>query len=126
MRAAAVCGLFAAIAIFCSSTAQVEARPQYNTAWQKKYPDVVNANEVKEKVKCAVCHPGTKKTDRNAYGKAMGAALGKKNEKDAKAIEASFVKAEGEKSETEGKTFGDLLKDKKLPAKVDAPKEDKK
>jgi hypothetical protein len=117
-----VCNVAAAIAILCFASMQVEARPQYNTAWLKKYDAVAKANDVKDKVKCAVCHPGKDKKDRNAYGKAVGAALGKKMEKDPKAIEAAFVKAEGEKSESEGKTFGDLLKDKKLPAKVEPAK----
>jgi len=126
MKAAMSCGVMMVIAIVCASPTQVEARPKYNAAWLKKYDAVVKANDVTTKVKCAVCHPGKEKKDRNAYGKAVGAALSKKNEMDLKAIDAAFVKAEAEKSETEGKTFGDLLKEKKLPAKVEPAKEEKK
>lgn len=113
----------AAFAFFCSTANQAEARPKYSANWQKKYPEVVKANDVEKKVKCAVCHPGGKTKMRNAYSKAIQAALPKKNEMDEKAILAAFEKAAAEKSETEGKTFGDLLKENKLPAKTEAPKE---
>ena len=56
------------------------------------------------------------KKEKNNYGAAFGKALGAKNEKDGEKIKAALIKAEGEKSAVDGKTFGDLLKDGKLPA----------
>lgn len=91
-----------------------DARPQYKTAFEKKYPKVKAAN----KITCDVCHvKGEKdKKKRNDYGTALAKAVGK-NEKDKDKIDDALGKTEKEKSGTEGKTFGDLLDDGKLPGK---------
>ena len=76
--------------------------------------------------RCGVCHEGKKtKTDkkpRNAYGKALQEALGKKmvKNKEKDLILESFAKTEKVKSGIEDKTFGDLLKEEKLPAPAKA------
>jgi len=114
-----VFGLAVAGVVFVSNLKSVEARPKYFTVFKKQYPKVTEA----KKVKCNICHFGKKKKNRNDYGKALEKLVGKKNQKDIKKIKAAFKKAEKLKSSTKDKTFGDLLKDGKLPGK--APKSDK-
>lgn len=67
------------------------------------------------KVSCAVCHPSKSKKDRNNYGAALTKALGAKKVKDTAKIKAALEKIGKEKSATEGKTFGDLIKAGELP-----------
>ncbi len=103
-------------AILFSGSNTVEARPKYRTVFQKHYEKVAENN----KITCFVCHGKTDgkmdKKKRNIYGMAVGKAMGKTNETDEDKIKAGFGKAEKGKSATEGKTFGDLLEDGKLPA----------
>jgi cytochrome c553 len=93
----------------------VDARPEYNTQFWDKYPSL---KDLKEETKCSACHDPKDKKIRNDYGKAVGTALGEPKIKDAEKIKAALTKAEGEKSSTAGKTFGDLIKDGKLPGKL--------
>lgn len=88
------------------------ARPQFVNPMKEEYPAL--ADQISQQ-KCGVCHFGSKKANRNDYGKAMAEALGEKNLKDVEKIKASLKKIETEKSSVEGKTFGDLIKDGKLP-----------
>lgn len=93
-----------------STTAQ--ARPLYLKQFSEMYPEVKEAAVVK----CGVCHigaPGGKKW--NDYGTAFGKTLGGANVKQAQAVQTGLKKTEGEKG-TAGMTFGDLLKEGKLPA----------
>lgn len=99
-----------AVGSFLGSEAQ--ARPNYCATFIGHYSAVKEAAQAK----CGICHPGQDKKERNNYGAAFGKALGAKNEKDEAKIKEALKKAEGEKSAVEGKTFGDLLKDGKLPA----------
>jgi hypothetical protein len=111
------CWLLVGGLLFAVGAQQAHARPYFLKMWIEAYPDVAKDNDVKEKVKCNVCHVGTNKKMRNAYGKALQKAFGKKLKKsDDQEFNDGLKKVEGEKSETEGKTFGDLLKDKKLPS----------
>jgi len=88
------------------------ARLLYCKTFIAKYENVKEAKTTK----CAICHPkGKKKTDRNDYGVALAKALAAENQKDAKKVEEALKKAEAGKSSVEGKKFGDLLKDGKLP-----------
>jgi len=92
------------------------ARPQYERAMSKVYPEFnkKHANE-NGKLSCSICHPTKKKKERNNYGTAFGKGLEKKNEKDEAKLKAALEKAAKEKSATEGKTFGDLIKEGELP-----------
>ena len=90
---------------------QAQARPQYFKAFAAMYPDF----KVDAAVKCAVCHKPPDKKSRNDYGAAVGKSLGSKNQKDPDMINAALEKAAAEPSPTEGKTFGDLIKDGTLP-----------
>ena len=95
-------------------TADAQARPEYqNKGFIPMYPALKAEIET---VKCGVCH-GSEKKIRNDYGKAVGEALGAKLVKDEEKIKEALKKAEAGKSSVEGKTFGDLIKDGKLPGK---------
>ena len=97
------------------------ARPQYIKEFAKKYP---NLEEQAKDQKCNVCHFGTKKTNHNDYGLAIkkkfeeakaGAKKDGKNVKEPEVIAKAYADVETEKSKVEGKTFGDLIKENKLP-----------
>jgi hypothetical protein len=97
------------------SPMKVEARPQYKEQFEKKYTGL--AAEV-VKVKCGVCHPPgaeEKKKARNNYGQALGKVLNAKNVTDKEAILKALITIEAQKSASEGKTFGDLIKAGTLP-----------
>ncbi|MBL8818905.1 MAG: hypothetical protein JNL58_22950 [Planctomyces sp.] len=102
------------VAVVVVSGGEASARPKYLTVATATYPDLAK-KQTDGKLTCAMCHPGTKKTDRNNYGLAVGKGLGKKNETDEAKIKEAITKAEKEASKTEGKTFGDLIKEGTLP-----------
>jgi DUF4097 and DUF4098 domain-containing protein YvlB len=111
MRGLMVAGVVAGLAIGFNT--RVEARPNYKKAFDTTYEKVAKDN----KTNCNVCHKeGTDdKKMRNNYGEALAKNIAKM-EKDEAKIKEAFTKTEKEKSAIEGKTFGDLLKDGKLPA----------
>jgi hypothetical protein len=117
----AVAGLVLALAgIVCLTSARnAEARPQYLGMWMQTYPKVAEKNDVKNSVKCNVCHVGSVKKNRNDYGKAIVKALeGKKNltlKKKADFVDA--LKTAAKEKNADGKTFGDLLEADELPSK---------
>jgi cytochrome c553 len=110
----ACCAVLSALVV---SGPEAQARPDYLKAFTSTYPKLKTEADT---AKCGVCHPEEKKSVRNDYGKAFGTSLGEKNLKMAdneKKITDAMKKTESEKSGTEGKTFGDLIKDGKLPGK---------
>ena len=67
------------------------------------------------KAKCNLCHEGKSKKDKNAYGELLGKLLDrKKDAKNPEKIRQALVAVESEKSPS-GETYGDLLKEGKLP-----------
>lgn len=89
------------------------ARIQYFNEFKKKYDKI----EGVEDHKCGICHGGNKGANKkkvSEYGKALGEALGGKNVKGEDKIGEALDKIES-KDAGEGKTYGDLLKDGKLP-----------
>lgn len=104
-----------AMAVVCVSLASdvAQARPKYLGEFKAAYSNVAEAEEAK----CGVCHPAQDKKVKNDYADALGKALDGKNIMDVEKIKAALKKIEGEKSATDGKTFGQLLKDGKLPGK---------
>ena len=107
------CGLaLAAANVWLAPTA--DARPEYNTQFWDAYPSL---KDLKDATKCEACHGKDKKV-RNDYGKSVGEALGEAKVKDAEKIKGALKKAEAGKSSVDGKTFGDLIKDGKLPGKA--------
>ncbi len=110
-----VTGLALAGLMVVCSLQSADARPQYLKAFAAKYPKVTEAKTVK----CGVCHMGKKKKPRNPYGVVLDKLVGKKNQKDAKAIDGALTKAAATKITKDGKeTYGDLLKAGKLPYKA--------
>lgn len=95
------------------------ARPKYKDAINDKYPDLAKKHGTDGKLTCAVCHPDKDNKKRNNYGVAFAGKLEKKNETDMDKIKEALTKTEGEKSKTEGKTFGDLIKAGELPGTND-------
>lgn len=109
------------LAFVVMSSGQAQARPAFVGVFKKTYPELAKSKDVK--VNCAVCHnskENKKKKHRNNYGVAMKDALGKKNEKDKEKIAEALKKVEEKKSHVEGKTFGELIADGKLPGKDEA------
>lgn len=88
-----------------------QARSGYRKAFIAKYDKVKDAKTAG----CAICHPSKDKKERNDYGQTLGKILAAKNEKDSAKVETALKKTETSKSSVEGKTFGDLLKEGKLP-----------
>ncbi len=100
--------------ILASLGHQAEARPGYLKEFISTYESL---KEEAGSSKCLVCHYGDSKKNRNDYGAAFGEALGAPNIKAAAQIVEALKKAESGKSSVEGKTFGDLIKEGKLPGK---------
>ena len=66
--------------------------------------------------KCNVCHKGKEKKDRNAYGEALAALLDKKEDaKNMEKIRKALETVAAQPSAPGGPTFGDLIKQGKLP-----------
>lgn len=102
------------------STDDANARPNYNSAFKDMYvKEGTPLAKAVDEVKCNVCHEGKKKKNRNVYGKAVHEALGGEKIKDKDKINAALEKAAKMHSDPEDKdspTFGELLKEGKLPA----------
>ncbi len=114
IRGIVISAIVASVAVVLSA-GLLQARPPYNKEFWDKYDKELGAQK---EMKCAACHNGgDDKKKRNDYAKAFGEALGEKNSKDAGKIKAALDKAAKEKSGTEGKTFGDLIKEGKMPGK---------
>ncbi|HEY5313427.1 MAG TPA: hypothetical protein VIK18_12950 [Pirellulales bacterium] len=100
-----------AVAVCLGFGSSADARPNYNKAFQAKFPDL----EAAKMAKCGVCHEGKDKKVRNDFGKAFGKDLDGKKVMDADKINAALDKVATEPSAIDGKTYGDLIKDGKLP-----------
>jgi hypothetical protein len=114
MKRLAMCVAAAVIAVVAGISApkNAEARMQYFKAFEAEYPKVEGVGTTK----CGICH-GKKGNDKKVtsnYAKELGKALGGKNVKDADKIKEALKKAEAGDA-GDGKKFGDLLKDGKLP-----------
>lgn len=87
-------------------------------------PESADANEKAlaaevETAKCNVCHAGSNKKERNAYGNALAELLDKKADaKNVEKIKDALNKVAGmssDSSKPDAPTFGDLMKQGKLP-----------
>jgi len=111
----------ATLAMTLSSGGSAQARPNYWPVFEEKYAKASGVDPAfaatLTKTKCNVCHVKDKeKTDRNTYGVALSKLITKK-EKDKDKITGALEKVAAEPSEAGGPTFGDLLKEGKLPGK---------
>jgi len=120
-----ICSVFCVAVLAVLATSQIaQARPKYNGEFWKLYEKEIG--KLKDDTKCGACHVGNDKKKRNDYGEALGKAIvseevggdvEKGGEKDVEKIKKALEKTAKEKSGTEGKTFGDLIMDGKLPGK---------
>jgi len=111
-------------AFVCTATPQVSAIVAFKKEFQKLYVTPESDEEFAKLVKsnktgCLVCHQGKKRKHHNAYGEHLEDLLDKKEDKkDKEKIIAALKKVE--KMHTDPKddkspTYGDLIKDNKLP-----------
>ena len=71
-----------------------------------------------EAAKCNVCHMGSSKKERNAYGKALAERLDKEDKKNVEKIKKALEEVAALKSDPDNAgspTFGALIKEGKLP-----------
>jgi hypothetical protein len=131
------CLLVACGFVFGTLLARIESahavapfKKEFDEKYVKKSPstpeEVALAAAVKE-AKCNVCHKGTKKTERNAYGDALDALLDKKADmKDTAKIRDALDKVAEMKSnpnDPNSPTFGELIRQGKLPGGEDTTKQ---
>jgi len=122
-RCAVVVG--AVLSLVCAGSArEAFARKQYMDEFKAMYAKADGSDAEKavaaevETAKCNVCHVGSVKKDRNAYGNALAERLDK-NDKDAAKIKKVLGEVAALSSDPDkagGPTFGDLIKQGKLPA----------
>lgn len=92
---------------------------EFKAAYVK--PESADANDKAlaaevETAKCNVCHVGSSKKERNSYGNALADLLDKKEDKkNSEKIRQALETVAAMPSADGGPTFGDLLKQGKLP-----------
>jgi hypothetical protein len=96
------------------SSKQANARKPYFDEFREKYADQgADYVQLIDETKCAICHKGKSKNERNSYGIALSKVIAK-NEKVKANINQALGKIENEKSPS-GETFIELLRRGKLP-----------
>jgi hypothetical protein len=126
------CGLLVLSVLGSIRPNSASAFPEFKKEFDKKYvgdesTETQQAIAAAVKVaKCNVCHDPNKgpdgkvsKKNHNAYGEALQKFVGKKDKKDMPKIQDALIKVEAMKN-GEGPTFGDLLKQGKLPVEAAA------
>jgi hypothetical protein len=119
-----VCGL--AVGTLLAGVESARAVAPFKKEFEAKYvktdpatPEEKALAAAVAQAKCNVCHVGTKKKDRNAYGEALNVLLDKKTDmKDTAKIQAALDKVAGMKSNPDdpnSPTFGELISQGKLP-----------
>lgn len=117
----------AAVAMTCGGTArEAFAIKQFFEEFKAVYVKPESADPAEkalaaevETAKCNVCHAGSSKKERNAYGHALAERLNKKD--DAKNVEkirkalAEVAALPSDPAKADSPTFGALLKEGKLP-----------
>jgi cytochrome c553 len=93
-------------------TSNAQAQRQYLDAFKAKYTKI-SADDAKKG--CAICHGTENKKQRSDYAQALGKALGATKVKEVEKINAALTEVEGKEYE-DGKTYGSLLNEGKLPA----------
>lgn len=122
--AVALCAVAAMGTTVLVNVQRAEARANYKKQFEALYvkKDSADPNEKKlaeaaEAAKCNICHVGKEKKERNAYGQALAKLLMKKETDNAK-IDAALQEVAKEHSKAgdpSSPTFGDLIKEGKLP-----------
>jgi hypothetical protein len=117
------------VAVFGLYASPVFATADFNKEWKSHFlPEDANADfkSAAGKAGCNVCHVNkAKKTERNEYGKAVSEFLKKEkftkewikeNPEEAKKLIIEGLEKAGEKKSSDGKTFGEKIKEGTLPA----------
>jgi cytochrome c2 len=121
-----LCGALAAVVMLWLGTPQAKAVKQFKDQFEAKYvkPDSKDPKEkalaeAAAKAKCLICHEGHSKKNRNRYGKRLAKLLDrKKDKKNVEKIVAALDTVSQEKlnpDDANSPTFGDLIKEGKLP-----------
>jgi hypothetical protein len=132
LRLAAVCVFALVVLALTAAPEQAQARPLYRQIFAQKYPEL---KQLEMEKKCGICHPVSGKNKiHNDYGYALKKKLGEtKNEKDKEKLAKLITELEEEKGATpkepdskEMRTFGELIKEGKLPGTNEQSEEEKK
>jgi hypothetical protein len=130
-------GIAVSAMVFGLSARTAQSRPQYKVAFLAKYvkPDSTDPAEkafaglVKE-ANCQVCHePGMNRKLRNQYGKELAKVFDPPNQKDKMKIDEVLDKVAAihlDEKDPKSPTFGELIKQGKLPGGDPKPAEEKK
>ncbi|MBI1902477.1 MAG: hypothetical protein HYS13_15350 [Planctomycetia bacterium] len=111
---AALAGVGLAIFVGVSGST-AKAIPPFKKEWDGMYAkDGTPIAKAATEAKCNVCHKGTNKKMRNDYGMAISSLI-KKTEKDPEKIRAAILKVEKMTTPDGKTTFGELIKEGKLP-----------
>jgi hypothetical protein len=122
--------LLIALVAIAACAAPAAAFPEFQKQFLLKYADGTDAafTDLCKEAKCFICHQGKKKDNRNPFGQALEAHIGKKDKKDLEKIVAALetVAAESTDPEVESApTYAELIAEGKLPGGTleDAKKE---
>jgi hypothetical protein len=130
-------GVVVSSMVFGLNARTAQSRPTYKAVFVAKYvkPDSTEASdkafaELVSKANCQVCHePGMNRKLRNAYGKELAKLFDPPNEKDKKKIDEVLEKVAAihiDEKDPKSPTYGELIKQGKLPGGDLKPAEEKK
>jgi hypothetical protein len=129
MKRLGLIGVSTVAVIVGLSASSAHSRQQYKTEFFSKFVnrDSVDPNEkafadAAVKAKCTVCHVGESKKNRNAFGRELAKLL--HNEKDNTKIDEAFdsvLKMKADPNDPNSPTYGDLMKQGKLPSAQPSP-----
>jgi hypothetical protein len=111
-----VCGAF----LLTLSLPSVKAHPGFKKEFDNRYvksdgtPAERALATAANAAKCGICHAGATKKVRNAYGMELEKHLKNVNPKNVAGVQNALEKVESARSPN-GKTFGELIKEGKLP-----------
>jgi hypothetical protein len=113
--------LSAAAVLVGAAIVPATARPQYLMNFKTHYK-TADGKPALNAANCAMCHIGMPRDAKfNAYGQAVGGALGAKNVQDAPKIVAALQAAEKKQNPTTKATFAQMIQADILPASDKAP-----
>ena len=107
-------------------TRHSQARPPYPSIFMKEYELNGEVIKLAKEAKCNVCHDAERnsKKDRNEYGKSLAKNLTANDFNNLKGVKPALaakvsaaLKATEAEKNSEGKTYGEIIKSGKLPAK---------
>jgi hypothetical protein len=120
-----VIGVATVAIVFGVGTPKAEAVKPFYEGFVTKYVKKDSTDEKEkafavlvDKAKCNVCHEGTSKKNRNAYGKAVNTLLEKSDKDNAEKIAESLEKTAAMKvkaDDPKAPTFGEMIKQGRLP-----------